>query len=394
MEDILDSLIKKHLDDVITIRRDIHQNPELGMEEFRTSEIVAKELTKLGLDVQTKVGKMGVVGLLRGKDGGKTILLRADMDALPMDELTDLPFKSKTTGVMHSCGHDVHTSTLLGVAKVLAELKDEIVGNVKFAFQPAEESNPTGGARYMIEDGVLENPKVDAAIALHVWDLPVGTIGIKAGPIMAQSDRLYITIKGVSAHASQPQNGVDSIVVAGHIITALQTIVSRNVDPMESAVITIGTIHGGNRYNVIADTVKMEGTVRIFDPSIANLLPKRIKAIVENICIAFGCECDVEYVRGYSLTVNDEDLTNEVVESLRNTFGEKNVLIADKPASGGEDFSEFTKSVPSVFFWLGMVSEINKTKCTIHNPNLIIDENAIPVGIKALSSLVLDFLKK
>lgn len=394
MEDKLDSLIKKHIDDVITIRRDIHEHPELGMEEFRTSEIVAKELIKLGFEVQTKVGKMGVVGLLKGKEGGKTILLRADMDALPMDELTDLPFKSKSPGVMHSCGHDVHTSTLLGVAKVLSELKDEFVGNVKFAFQPAEESNPTGGARFMIEDGVLENPKVDAALALHVWNLPVGTVGLKSGPIMAQSDRLYITIKGVSAHASQPQNGVDSIVVAGHIITALQTIVSRNVDPMESAVITIGTIHGGNRYNVIADTVKMEGTVRIFDPSIANLMPKRIKAIVENICIAFGCDCDVEYVRGYSLTVNDENLTNEVVESLRGTLGEKNVLIADKPASGGEDFSEFTKRVPSVFFWLGMVSEINNDKCTIHNPNLIIDENAIPVGIKALSSLALDFLKK
>jgi amidohydrolase len=388
----LDELIKKHIDQVISIRRDIHEHPELGMQEFRTSKLVAKELDQLGLEVETGIGKLGVVGLLKGSEEGKTLLLRADMDALPLDELTDLPFKSKTPEVMHACGHDVHTATLLGAAKVLTELREDIKGNIKFVFQPAEEMNPTGGARYMIEDGVLENPKVDAALALHVWNLPVGKIGIKPGPIMAQSDRIFITIKGTAAHGSQPQNGVDAVVAAGHIVTALQTVVSRNVDPMESAVISIGTIHGGNRYNVIADTVRMEGTVRIFDPKLADLMPRRIKSIVENICTALGASCEFEYVRGYSLTVNDENFTKEVVSSFRDTFGEENIVVADKPASGGEDFSEFTKRVPSVFFWLGMVSDINKDKCTIHNPNLLVDEDAIPVGIKALVSASLDYL--
>jgi amidohydrolase len=388
----IDELIKEHLDEILAIRRDIHEHPELGMQEFRTSELVAKELKKLGLEVQTGIGKLGVVGLLRGNEDGKTVLLRADMDALPLDELTDLPFKSKTPGVMHACGHDVHTSTLLGAAKVLTELKDDIKGNIKFVFQPAEEMNPTGGARYMIEDGVLENPKVDAALALHVWDLPVGTIGLKPGPMMAQSDRIFITVKGTASHGSQPQSGVDAVVVASHIVTALQTIISRNVDPMESAVISIGTIHGGNRYNVIADTVKMEGTVRIFDTALAELLPNRIKSIVENICTAFGAQCEFEYVRGYSLTVNDEELTKKIASSFIDTFGKENIKIADKPASGGEDFSEFTKKVPSVYFWLGIVSDMNKDKCTIHNPNLTVDEDAIPIGIKALVTASLDYL--
>jgi len=390
----VDSLINKYLDEVISIRRDLHENPELGMQEFRTSKIVANELERLGLEVQTGIGKMGVVGLLKGKGEGKTILLRADMDALPLDELTDLPFKSKNPGVMHACGHDVHTSTLLGAAKVLAELRDEFNGNVKFIFQPAEEMSPEGGARYMIEDGVLENPKVDAAMALHVWDVPLGKVSLKPGPMMAQSDRIFINIKGKSAHASQPQNGVDAIVAAGHIITTLQTIVSRNVDPLESAVITLGTIHGGKRYNVIPDSVTIEGTVRIFDPSLSDFMPARIKAVVENVATALECECDVEYVRGYTVAMNDNNMTKDVINSFTQALGEENVIIADKPALGAEDFCEFTKRVPSVLFWLGMVSDINKGKTTIHNPNIIIDERCIPVGIKAFVSATLDFLNK
>lgn len=394
MNDKINKLTEKYLDSIIAIRRDIHEHPELGMEEDRTSQIVSKELKSYNLEVQTEIGKKGVVGLLRGNESGKTILLRADMDALPMDELTDLPFKSKTPGVMHACGHDVHTSILLGVAKVLSEIKDEIKGNVKFVFQPAEEMNPTGGARYMIEDGVLENPKVDAALALHVWDLPVGTVGLKSGTIMAQSDRIVITVKGIAAHGAQPHNGVDAIVVASQIITALQTIVSRNVNPLDSAVVSIGTIQGGDRYNVIADKVIMEGTVRIFDTSIADLMPKRIKSIVENICIAFDCTCDFEYARGYSLTINDESLTNIVLKSLKNVLGEKNVILADKPSSGGEDFSLFTQKVPSVFFWLGMLSDKNKDNHILHNPNLIVDEDAIQYGIKALCNATIDFLNE
>ena len=389
----VDNLIKQNLENIINIRRDLHAHPELAMEEIRTAGIVKSELEKLDFEVQDKIGNTGVVGLLRGNSEGKTIILRADMDALPLDELTDLPFKSNVPGKMHACGHDVHTSILLGAAKVLANFKDEIKGNIKFVFQPAEEANPTGGARYMIKDCVLENPKVDAALALHIWDLPVGQVGIRTSTMMAQSDRIYITVKGKSAHASQPQNGVDAIVVAGHIITALQTVVSRNVDPMESAVVTIGTIKGGNRYNVVCDKVVMEGTVRIFNTSIAELMPRRIKGIAENVAKAFDCECEVEYVQGYSMTVNDEELALKVIESFENTLGSENVIIPDQPASGGEDFSEFSKVIPSVYYWLGMKSELNTNNAVLHNPNLIVDEDCIPVGIKTLSMAALDLLQ-
>lgn len=389
----LDEITEKHLNNIIEIRRDIHANPEIGMQEIRTSGIVKSELLKLGLEVEDKVGKMGVVGLLRGKEEGKTILLRADMDCLPMDELTDLDFKSKVPGMMHACGHDVHTSILLGVARALSEFKDDIKGNVKFVFQPAEEANPTGGARYMIEDGVLENPKVDAAMALHVWNLPLGKIGVRKSTMMAQSDRIYITVKGKSSHASQPQAGTDAIVTAGHILTALQTIISRNVDPMESAVVTVGTIHGGSRYNVVCDKVVLEGTVRTFKPEISALMPKRIKEIATNIAKGLGCECDVEYIKGYSAVINNEDLANQAIKSFQDVLGEENVLIPQNPASGAEDFSEFTKLVPSVYYWLGIESDLNRGKTTLHNPNLIIDEKSIPIGIKTMAAAALDFLK-
>ena len=390
----VDIIIKKHLEDIINIRRDIHQHPELGMVEVRTAAIVKKVLEDLGLEVRDKVGKMGVVGLLKGAKPGKTILLRADMDCLPMEELTDLSFKSIVSGKMHACGHDVHTAILLGVAKVLTELKDDIKGNVKFVFQPAEEVNPTGGAKYMIEDGVLEKPEVDAAIALHVWDIPVGKVALRTSTMMAQSDRIYITVKGKSAHASEPQSGNDAIVAAGHIITALQTIISRNVSPMESAVITIGTISGGSRYNVICDRVLLEGTVRTFNLDIAKKIPIRIVTISNKIAEAFGCSCEVNYIKGYSATINNRELAHKVIKIFEETLGEENVIIPEYPATGGEDFSEFSKAVPSVLYWLGIISEINKGNTILHNPNLVIDERCIEVGIKTLTAATLGFLNK
>lgn len=385
-------LIDKNIDRVIEIRRDIHQHPEIAMEEVRTSGIVKAELEKLGLEVQDKIGKLGVVATLRGKEEGKTLLLRADMDALPIQEQTDLDFKSQVSGKMHACGHDVHTSILLGVAKVLTELKDEIKGNIKFVFQPAEEDNPTGGARFMIEDGVLENPKVDAAAALHIWGIPLRQVSLKPGTMMAQSDRIFLTVRGKSSHGAEPHNSRDAIVAAGHIITALQTVVSRNVDPMESAVVSLGMISGGSRYNVICDEVKLEGTVRTFNPIISKMMPGKIKNIAESVAAAFGCECEVDYVEGYSATVNDRELTESFIDSLQNTLGEENVLIAERPGSGGEDFSEFAMRVPSVYYWLGFASEINEGRTILHNPNLIVDERCIPIGIRTMCKLALDYL--
>lgn len=389
----LDKLIDENLKWIINVRRDIHAHPELGMNEHRTSKIIYDNLQGLGLKVQQGIGKTGVVALLEGEQQGKTILLRADMDALPINELTSLSFKSKNENVMHACGHDVHTSILLGAAKVLSSFKNQIKGNVKFVFQPAEECNPTGGANYMIEDGVLENPKVDAALALHVWDMPLGKIGIKKGAMMAQSDRIYIKVKGKSAHGSTPHQGADAIVAAAYVITALQTIVSRNIDPLDSAVVTLGVINGGYRYNVIADEVNIEGTVRTFSPNTASEMPEKIDMVIKNVCKALGCDYEFKYVKGYPLTYNDEVLTEKVINTLKDSLGEKNIVIPEKPATIGEDFSFFNKHVPCTFMWLGCKSEINKNCCNLHSPNFVCDEKAIPIGIKALCDIALTILK-
>ncbi|MBQ7267873.1 MAG: amidohydrolase, partial [Synergistaceae bacterium] len=265
----------KFLNEIISWRRDIHSHPELSQNESRTSELAAKVLEGLGLEVTRNIGGHGVVGLLRGKNDGKTIALRADMDALPLNEETGLPYASQTQGVMHACGHDAHTAILLGAACALSEMKDRLSGNVKFIFQPAEELNPTGGAPGMIRDGVLENPHVDALLALHVWPIyETGKIALRSGALMAASDRIFLTVHGKTAHGSRPDQGNDAIVTAANIITGLQAVISRSVSPLDSAVLTIGTIHGGYRYNVIPDTVKLEGTVRTLNPDTQSRMPE------------------------------------------------------------------------------------------------------------------------
>lgn len=392
MIDKIKELVEKYSNEIIEIRRDIHQNPELGMEEKRTAALVASELNKLDFEVVEGVGRLGVVGLLRGKKEGKTLLLRADMDALPIKEESGLDFASKIEGLMHACGHDVHTAILLGAARVLSDIREDIRGNIKFVFQPAEESNPTGGARYMIEDGVLENPRVDGALALHIWPIELGKIALRRGTMMAQSDRIYLTIKGRAAHGAEPHKSRDAIVAAGHIITGLQTIVSRNVDPLESAVISLGTIEGGSRYNVLADEVKIQGTVRTFRPQVSELMPERIKAVCQHIALAYGCQCQVDYVRGYGPTINDRELANEIIELFKDHYGEENLIVPNKPGSGGEDFSEFTKRVPSVYYWLGFESEFNQGKTILHNPNLLVDERSIPIGMESLVLASLKYL--
>lgn len=389
----IEDIIDRYLGKVIGIRRTIHENPELALQEFNTSKIVYDTLKVLDVDIKTKVGKTGIVANLNPNTTKKTIMLRADMDALPIDEHTNLKFKSKVKNVMHACGHDVHTSILLGTAIVLNELKDKIDGNVKFVFQPAEENNPSGGAPLMIKEGVLENPKVNNAIALHVKDLPLGSVGIKTGPITSESDRIFIKVIGKNSHGSAPHMGKDAIVTSAHIITALQTIVSRDISPVETAVITISTIHGGRRYNVLADEVNMEGTVRCFNNDIAKFLPHRIEEIVTSICTTFDCDCEFKYQYGYPVTRNDEDFTEEVIKSLEKSLGEYNVINMPYCNTGAEDFAFFSREVPSTLFYLGCKSEINKDCCVIHNPDFICDENCIRYGIKALVNIVLDYFK-
>ena len=292
-------ILEKYLEKIITIRRDIHKHTKLGHNEHRTVGVICKALEELGIPYKSGIGGTGVVGIIEGGKPGTVLGLRADIDALPITELTNLPYASVHEGVSHSCGHDMHTSALLGAAAILHEMKDSITGTIKLVFQPAEESNPEGGAPGMIRDGVLDNPKVDAMIALHVWpQYETGTAAIKEGAMMASSDRIFINIHGRGSHGSAPEDGVDAIVVASSVVTALQTIVSRNVGPLDSAVVTIGMMNGGERYNVICNKMTLEGTVRNLNPQVRNAMPERIERIVSGVCSAMGAQYSFDYVNG------------------------------------------------------------------------------------------------
>ena len=386
---------EKYIDKVIEWRRNIHSHPELSQHEARTSELAASVLEGLGLEVKRNIGGYGVVGLLRGKHEEKTIALRADMDALPLNEETGLSYASQNPGVMHACGHDTHTAMLLGAACALCEMRDKLNGNVKFIFQPAEELNPTGGAPGMIHDGVLDNPNVDAMLALHVWPAyETGKIITRSGALMAASDRIFITVHGKTAHGSRPDQGVDAIVAAANIITGLQSIISRSVSPLDSAVLTIGTIHGGYRYNVIPDCVKLEGTVRTLNPDVQNQMPGLITRTAKNIAEAFGASCDVEYVKGYPPMMNDAKLAGLVCESVRRHMGNDALIIAEQPDLTAEDFAFFARERPAVMAWLGCrpANQSIKDTAMLHNTKFCPDESCFIYGINFFTSCVIDYL--
>lgn len=397
MQEQLRSLTARHLDRIKDLRCRIHKNPELSNEEAATAELVAAVLKETGMKVITGVGGHGVVGVLEGAGDGPCIALRADMDALPMEEKTGHPCSSQVKGVMHACGHDVHTAVLMGAALVLSEIKDQFAGSVKFVFQPAEEFNPTGGAPGMIDGGVLQNPDVDGIIGLHVWpSLQTGTVATKEGALMGASDRLFLTVKGRGAHGSEPDNGVDAIAISSQVITALQTIVSRNVSPLDAAVVTIGTIKGGDRYNVIAEEVHLEGTVRTVNPETQEKMPQRIEAIAGGIARGMGGDCQMKYIRGYPPLMNDPGLTKKVLSTLAKVVGEENIVNVEKPALGGEDFAFFTRKVPGVFLWLGCRPEgvAKEDMAPLHNNRFLPDENSIPIGVEVLVNCALDFLAR
>ena len=389
----VEELVDKYLDEVISIRRYLHQNPELSLKEFNTAEFIVKELNKIGLDAQRGRENNGVVSNLNLGKGKKTLMLRADMDALPIQEETNFEFKSKNPGVMHACGHDVHTSILLGVSKVLNEIKDEINGNVKFVFQPAEENNPTGGAPLMIKEGVLKNPHVDNAVALHVCDYPIGTIALKPNAMMSESNRIFITIKGQASHASKPHEGHDAIVCAAYLITQLQTIVSRAIDPSDVVVLTLSKINGGVRYNVLPSEVSIEGTVRCSSVEACEILPDKIEEFVKDVCKIHGCDYEYKFNHGYPVTMNDPKLTKLVKKSIINSMGEDSLIEMDNPDTGGEDFSFFAKEVPSCFMFLGCKSEKNEDTCILHNSKFNCDEDCIKIGIKTMVNIVIDYFK-
>jgi len=390
---------------VVAWRRDIHQNPELGNREFRTSRLVADHLRSLGIEVRL-MAHTGVVGLLKGGKPGPVIALRADMDALPVTEEVDVPFKStvktewngQVCGVMHACGHDAHTSILMGVAELLAGMREQIPGSVKFLFQPAEEGAPQGeegGAQLMIKEGCMEDPKVEAIFGLHVTSVHyTGKIGYRSGPLMASSDTMRIFLRGTQTHAALPWRGVDPIVVGAQIVLGMQTIVSRSLDiTKEPSVVTVGVFQGGNRDNIIPDEVRMEGTIRTFDEAQRDQIHGHVKRITEMIAESGGAKAKVQIQRGYDVVVNDPALTAFAVPVLKRVIGDGNVGVVDK-VCGSEDFSFFQKVVPGVFLRVGCTPpERDSLKAAPnHSPRLFVDENCLKLGVKALSALAVDWL--
>lgn len=386
---------------VVTWRRDFHENPELSNQEFRTAKIVAEHLRSLGMEVETGVAHTGVVGTLRGGDG-PVVALRADMDALPVTELVDLPFASKAkgiyqgreVGVMHACGHDNHVAILMGVAEILAGMGDKLPGTVKFIFQPAEEGTPdgsVGGAELMLMEGAFENPRPDVVFGLHVFPLPVGTIATRPGGLMASSDRHQITINGKQTHGAVPWAGVDPIVTASQVVLGLQTIVSRQIDAtLTPSIVTIGRIEGGVRNNIIPESVELEGTIRTFDAATRLDIHKRIRRTAENIAEAAGATADVVIDQGYGVTRNDPTLYREMAPTLEMVAGDR--FIEATQTTTAEDFSYFANEVPGLFLFLGVAPDDPSLIHPNHSPRFYADERALPVGVEALTSMTLDYM--
>jgi amidohydrolase len=370
-------------DEIVSIRRDLHQHPELGFQEVRTARIVAEKLGTLGYEVVTGVGKTGVVGLLSGGQAGeRTVLLRFDMDALPIQEENDVPYRSQTPGVMHACGHDAHVAVGIGVATLLARHRDRFRGTVKLMFQPAEEG--LGGANAMIRDGVLKGPNVDLALGLHVSsNHDTGTAVVRSGAMMAASDKLHILVRGRGGHAAHPEQAIDAVLVASQIVVALQTIVSRSLNPEETGVVTVGSIHAGNAGNVIAETAELQGSIRSFSEEARELLHRRINEVATGVAIALGATAEVTLTRGVNATVNAPAPTETVYKVAAEVLGADKVDTTYR-TTGGEDFSAVLAAVPGNFFFLGARDEARNLNYPHHNPHFDIDETCLPQGVAIL----------
>lgn len=384
---------------VVDLRRDFHMNPELSNREVRTARVIAERLRAIGLDeVKTGVGKNGVVGLLKGGKPGPVVAWRADMDALPVFSTINKPFKSKNGGVHHACGHDAHMAIGLATAELLAGMRDQIPGTIKFIFQPAEEGAPKGeegGAPLMIKEGVLENPRPAAIFGLHVWSLiPAGKVGYSSGPAMASADSFGITIRGKQVHASTPHLGIDAISVAAQCVTALQTIRSRRIDPGESMVLSIGSIHGGNRSNIITGEVKMEGTIRTFSEATRESVRSMMRKTLTGCTTAGDASFELEFDgASYPVTVNHPGLTAESLPQMRRVLGEANI-VEQKPITGAEDFSYFQKEIPGFFWFLGVRNEAAGIAAAHHTPDFDLDEAALVPGVKLAANQLLDWLER
>ncbi|MGB3774764.1 MAG: amidohydrolase [Leeuwenhoekiella sp.] len=391
-------------DKVITWRRDIHEHPELSNRETETAKKIAEHLKSLGIAVETGIAKTGVVGILKGDNPGKVVALRADIDALPVTERNDLSFKSEVqttflgneTGVMHACGHDTHVAILMGVAEILSQHKDKINGTVKFIFQPAEEGPPPGeegGAKLMIKEGVLKSPDVDAIFGLHINSAtPVGTIAYKPGGTMAAVERFVVNVKGKQTHGSAPWGGVDPIYIAAKIIDGFQSIISRESElTKEAAVITVGKITAGVRFNIIPESAEMIGTVRTLDPDMRELIIKRMTEMSEGLAKTYGGSATIEFQSTTAITYNDLDLTAQMLPTLQQVAGQDHVKLINA-TTGGEDFSYFQEEVPGFYFFLGGMTPGNTEPYPHHTPDFMIDEDGLLLGVKAMTSLTIDYL--
>jgi amidohydrolase len=371
------------------LRRDFHQHPELGFQEVRTAGIVARELTDLGLEVSTGVGKTGVVATLEGSLPGPVILARFDMDALPIQEETGAEYASQTTGVMHACGHDGHTAAGLAVARILEAHKDELRGTVKFVFQPAEEG--LGGAEAMVADGVLENPKPDLCLSLHLWnEKPVGWIGVTPGPAMSASDRFTVKIHGRGGHGAAPHLGIDPVVAGAQVISALQNIVSRNVAPLESAVVTITSMTGGEAFNVIPETVELRGTIRSFKPEVRELVLKRFRQIAVGVSEAMGCQAEVE-LRKITPAVFNDPVMAERVRGVAERVLPGSDLDANERTMGSEDMAYMMDDIPGCYFFVGSANHEDGLDAAHHHPKFDFDESALPRAAALMAASVVEF---
>ncbi|PKR77868.1 amidohydrolase [Halalkalibacillus sediminis] len=387
-KDISESL----LNEVIQLRRTLHQNPELSEQEYETSKRIQEYLKSYGIPFKSGFGETGVLGVIEGEKPGGVVCLRADIDALPIQEKTDLEFKSVVENQMHACGHDAHTAMLVGVGKMLHDMKAEIEGTVLLLFQPAEENAPFGGAQQMIDDGVFDEVEPDVMVAQHVWpDLPVGKFGVVPGAIMGNSDRFTIKVKGSGGHASMPHQTVDAIIVATHIIQALQTIISRNVDPASPSVITVGKMESGYRYNVIADEATLEGTVRSSSDETKQLLKRKFFETVEGVAKTMGATVEIDYMDGYPATINTPEWAEQVKVSARNKYGEGSVPNVN-PSLGGEDFGRFLQKYPGVYYWLGV--RVGKNQKPLHDPGFKMDEDAMEYGVNFMVQATVDILEQ
>ena len=383
---------------LVAQRRDFHMHPELSNREERTSRVVAERLRALGLtDIKTGVGKYGVTALLVGAKPGPVVAVRADMDALPIQEVNDVPYKSLVPGVKHACGHDVHTTVELGVAEILSRMKDEIHGTVKFIFQPAEEGAPAGeegGAKLLIKEGALDSPRPQAIFCLHTEpNLQAGQIGYQSGPAMASSDTFTVTIHGKAAHGAQPQNGVDAVVVASQAVLALQNIRSRRIDPQEPLVITVGTIQGGTRFNIIAGEVKMTGTMRTLNDQVRERSIAMMRETLQNVTAAYGATYDLTFDDGNPVTYNEPSLVEETLPTIRRVVGTQNA-VALRPFMPSEDFANYQKVVPGFYYFLGVGNRAKGITAGWHTAEFDVDEESLVWGVKVMSNVLLDYLDR